>query len=276
MSTIIEFKNVSKSFGRKEILRKINLQVMEGETKIILGGSGQGKSTVLKLILGLEKPDEGEILVNGQEITHLREEEMVPVRKKVGMVFQESSLFDSLTVFDNIAYRLQEDGKMSPEEIMKTTERFLHLVDLEEDDLVKLPEQLSGGMKRRVAIARALGGNHNIMLYDEPTAGLDPITSNHITALIIRLRDLEKVTSLVVTQDLFNSFKIVTCCAHKGTKGIEIKPNPGHPCTSNTNMMVLKDGRIIIEGTLNQLLRSPDSYVQEFLSGIKPLALDNS
>lgn len=271
MSTIIELRDISKSFGRKEVLRKINLSVTEGETKIILGGSGQGKSTILRLVLGLEKPDTGQIMINCQDITPLTEEEMVPIRKKIGMVFQESSLFDSGTVFDNIAYRLQEDGNLSPEEILKTTERFLHLVDLAEDDLVKLPEQLSGGMKRRVAIARALGGDHNIMLYDEPTAGLDPITAGHITALIIRLRDLQKITSLVVTQDLFSSFKMFTTCAHQGPKGIEVKMNPGHTCAAQTKMIILKDGRIIADGTLNQLLSSQDSYVQEFLAPIKLL-----
>jgi len=272
MSTIVEFKNVSKAFGRQEILRKVNLTVNEGETKVILGGSGQGKSTVLKLILGLEKPDEGEIFINGVDITPLSEEEMVDVRKQIGMVFQESSLFDSLTVFDNIAYRLIEDANMSQEEILKTSERFLRLVDLEPDDLGKLPEQLSGGMKRRVAIARALGGEHNIMLYDEPTAGLDPITASHITALIIRLRDLEKLTSLVVTQDIFSSYQMMTFCAHQGPKGIEVKLNPGHTCTSKTNMIVLKEGRIIAHGSLQTLLKSEDPYVQEFLAGIKMLA----
>lgn len=271
MPASIELRNVSKSFGSKEVLRRANLTVDKGETKILLGGSGQGKSTILKLLLGLEKPDEGNILIESQDITPLSEEEMISVRKKIGMVFQESSLFDSITVFDNISYRLVEDAKLSPDEIMKTTERYLHLVDLEEDDLTKLPEQLSGGMKRRVAIARALGGDHNIMLYDEPTAGLDPITAAHITNLIIRLRDLEKVTSLIVTQDLFSSFTMMTHCAHKGEKGIEVKVNPGHTCSANTKIIILKDGRIIADGTLNDLLKSQDSYVQEFLTPVKLL-----
>ncbi len=271
MPAIIKLENVSKSFGQKEVLRQANFSVDEGETKIILGGSGQGKSTILRLILGLEKPDEGRILINGIDIAPLEEEELVPIRKKIGMVFQESSLFDSLTVFDNIAYRLEEDGNLADEEIVKTTQRLLHLVDLEEDDLVKLPEQLSGGMKRRVAIARAMAGVHNIMLYDEPTAGLDPITGGHITGLMIRLRDLEKVTSVVVTQDLISSFQMVTRCAHKTQSGIQVAVNPGHPCAQKTNLVILKDGRILVEGTLESLARSTDPYVQEFLSSLKSL-----
>jgi len=266
---IIELKNVTKTFGRQEILRGVNLSVKEGETKIILGGSGQGKSTILRLVLGFDIPDSGQILINNTDISRLSEEEMVPIRKRMGMVFQESSLFDSLTVFNNIAYRYHEEASFSEEEIVSKTERLLHLVDLEKEDLVKLPEQLSGGMKRRVAIARALAGQHKIMLYDEPTAGLDPITGGHITALMIRLRDLEKMTSLLVTQDLISSFQLSTHCAHLENDRINIRVNPNHPCTADTKLVVLKDGRILIEGTLAQLLQSSDTYVQQFLSSIK-------
>jgi len=272
MAPIIELRNVSKSYGNREVLRGINFRIEVGETKIVLGGSGQGKSTILRHILGLEKPDEGQILVGGVDIVPLEEVELVPVRKKMGMVFQEASLFDSLSVFDNIAYRLEEE-LVPDDEIIKTTKRLLHLVDLQDDDLVKLPSQLSGGMKRRVAIARGMAGTHNIMLYDEPTAGLDPITESHITKLIIRLRDLEKVSSMIVTQDLISSFQLMTMCAHREEgKGVEVKVNPAHPCTSRTNMVILKDGRILTEGNLAQLLASTDPYVQEFLSSLRLLA----
>lgn len=271
MAPIIELRNVSKSFDRKEILRSVNLKVEQEETKIILGGSGQGKSTLLRLMLGLEIPDEGEIFIDNKEITSLDEEALVSIRKKMGMVFQESSLFDSLTVFDNIAYRLEEDRRPE-EEIVKTTKHFLHMVDLAEEDLIKLPEQLSGGMKRRVAIARAMVGVHNIMLYDEPTAGLDPITASHITSLMIRLRDLEKTTSVVVTQDLISSYKMVTHCAHKGPNGIQVSQNPDHPCAKKTRLLMLKDGQILVEGRLDELQRSQNPYVQEFFSSLKLLA----
>lgn len=268
----IEFCGVYKSFGEQEVLRNVNLRVDEGETKIILGGSGEGKSTLLRLILGLEKPDEGEILVNGENIAGLQEEDLSSIRKNMGMVFQESSLFDSETVFENISYRLREENNKSDEEILKITSRFLRLVDLHEDDLVKLPAELSGGMKRRVAIARAMVGEHKIMLYDEPTAGLDPITARHITDLIIRVRDLEKATSLVVTQDVMSSYQMVNNCAHETPSQISVGMNPGHHCTDKTRLVIIRQGRIMVEGSLSDLLRSSDSYVQEFMSGLKLIA----
>lgn len=274
MSTapIIQLKNVHMSFGPNIVLRGLNLSVTKGETKIILGRSGEGKSTILRLILGLEKPDEGQILINGVDIVSLSEEEMVPIRKQMGMVFQESSLFDSMTVFENITYRLMEEGQMSFDEMLGAATRLVEVVDLHKDDLEKLPAQLSGGMKRRVGIARGLAGEHNIMLYDEPNAGLDPITSSHITELIIRLRDLEQVTTLVVTQDLISSFQMLTECAHKVPSGILVGVNPGHTCTANTKLVILKDGGILVEGGVRDLLNSHDPYVQEFLASLRILA----
>ena len=269
---LIELKNVWKGFGNQEVLRGINLTIQEEETVIILGGSGQGKSTILRLILRLDEPDEGEILVNNLNITSLKEEELVPVRKWMGMVFQESSLFDSLTVYDNIAYRMREEGKLSEEEIFEKTKHLLQMVDLKEEDAFKVPSELSGGMKRRVAIARGMAGDHRIMLYDEPTAGLDPITASHITEFIIRLRDMEEVTSIIVTQDLISSFQMVTHCAHKTSTGIQVKPSSDHTCTKKTRLVILKDGQILAEGDWQKLLNSTDPYVQKFLSSLKILA----
>lgn len=272
MPTIIELRHVYKTYDEQQVLRDVNFRVDEGETKIILGGSGQGKSTLLRLILGLEKPDEGEILINGADITLLSEEELSSTRSIMGMVFQESALFDSDTVFDNISYRLEEENQRSDDEIFKITRRFLRLVDLRDEDLLKLPAQLSGGMKRRVAIARAMVGEHKIMLYDEPTAGLDPITARHITDLIIRVRDLQKMTSLVVTQDVISSFQMVKYCAHETKEGISVAINPGHHCADKTRLVILKHGRILIEGGLEDLLNASDSYVQEFVYGLKLIA----
>jgi phospholipid/cholesterol/gamma-HCH transport system ATP-binding protein len=272
MAPVIQLRNVYKSFGQQEVLRGLNLKVERGETKIILGGSGQGKSTILRLILGLEKPDEGEILIEGVDICPLSEEKLVPIRKQMGMVFQEGSLFDSLNVFENISYRMREEGKLSEDEILTETLRLLKLVDLSEADLEKLPSQLSGGMKRRVNIARAMAGERHIMLYDEPTAGLDPITSRHITELIIRLRDLEQMTSILVTQDLISSYQIVTECAHRVPSGIRVSIHPDHSCTKNTKLVILRNGVILIEGGIRDLLSSPDPYVQEFLSSLKIFA----
>ncbi len=269
---LIELKNVWKGFGNQEVLRGINLTVQEKETIIILGGSGQGKSTILRLILGLDKPDEGEIIIAGTNITPLNEEELVPVRKTMGMVFQESSLFDSLTVYDNISYRMKEEGKFTEEEIFEKTRHLLQVVDLQEEDAVKFPAELSGGMKRRVGIARGMAGEHQIILYDEPTAGLDPITASHIAELIIRLRDVESVTSILVTQDLISSYQMVTHCAHKTSSGIVVKPNTNHPCANKTKLVILKDGKILVEGDWQTLLNSTDSYVQEFLSSLKILS----
>ena len=174
LSPAIELKNVVKYYDDALILNNVSFTVRRGETKIILGGSGSGKSTILKLIIGLEKPDEGEIWIDGQEISRLRERELMRVRQKIGMVFQEGALFDSLSVADNVAYRLHEQGDMEQEEVLAVVAKTLGFVDLE-DAIDKMPSELSGGMRRRAAIARALVGSPRIMLYDEPTAGLDPL-----------------------------------------------------------------------------------------------------
>ena len=201
----IEFRDVHLSFDDKQILNGISFTVKRGETKIILGRSGGGKSTTIRLLLGLLKPDSGQILVDGEDITHYSEPEMMQVRQKMGMVFQEGALFDSLSVYDNVAYRLHEQG-ISEEEVEPEVRRMLRFVDLE-DAIDKMPSELSGGMRRRVGIARALVGDPKIVMFDEPTAGLDPPTARTICELAIKLRDLEDVSSIFVTHEMQNLAK---------------------------------------------------------------------
>src|SRR5215813_12129933 len=184
----IEFRNVLLAFDDRTILDGLSFKVMKGETKIILGGSGGGKSTIIKLVLGLLKPDAGQVLVNGEDVTDYDEAQMMRVRKNIGMVFQEGALFDSLSVYDNVAYRLHEQG-IAEEEVEPEVRRMLRFVNLE-DAIDKMPNELSGGMRRRVGIARALIGDPKIVLFDEPTAGLDPPTARTICELAMKLRDL--------------------------------------------------------------------------------------
>ncbi len=183
----IEFRDVHLSFEDKKILNGISFTVRRGETKVILGRSGGGKSTIIRLILGLLKPDSGQILIDGENITDYNEPEMMTVRAKIGMVFQEGALFDSLSVYDNVAYRLHEQG-VGEAEVENEVRRMLRFVDLE-DAIDKMPDELSGGMRRRVGIARALVGDPQIVMFDEPTAGLDPPTARTICELAIKLRD---------------------------------------------------------------------------------------
>jgi len=203
----IEFKDVTLAFDDRVILDRLSFTVQKGETKVILGGSGGGKSTTIKLILGLLKPDSGRIIVDGEDITEHTEAQMMSVRKKIGMVFQEGALFDSLSVYDNVAYRLHEQG-VPEEEVEQEVRRMLRFVNLE-DAIDKMPIELSGGMRRRVGIARALVGGPKIVMFDEPTAGLDPPTARTICELAIKLRDLEDVSSIFVTHEM-NNVKYLT------------------------------------------------------------------
>ena len=198
----IEFRNVVLAFDERVILNNLSFKVMKGETKIILGGSGGGKSTIIKLVLGLLKPDEGQVLVDGEDVTDYSEDQMMHVRKNIGMVFQEGALFDSLSVYDNVAFRLHEQG-VPEDEVEPEVRRMLRFVNLE-DAIDKMPIELSGGMRRRVGIARALVGDPKIVLFDEPTAGLDPPTARTICELAMKLRDLEDVSSIFVTHEMNN------------------------------------------------------------------------
>lgn len=262
----IEFRDVHLSFDDKKILDGISFKVMRGETKIILGRSGGGKSTTIRLLLGLLKPDAGQILVDGVDITHYSEPEMMDVRYKMGMVFQEGALFDSLSVYDNVAYRLHEQGIIE-EEIEPEVRRMLQFVDLE-DAIEKMPSELSGGMRRRVGIARALVGDPKIVMFDEPTAGLDPPTARTICELAIKLRDLEDVSSIFVTHEMQNLNYLCSEYASVNEKGEIIFEEEGERlCLINTGIIMLRDGKIIFNGRDEELRHNQDPFIQKFLRG---------
>jgi len=262
----IEFRNVFLAFDDRVVLENLSFKVMKGETKIILGGSGGGKSTIIKLVLGLLKPDSGRILVDGEDITDHDEVQMMSVRKKIGMVFQEGALFDSLSVYDNVAYRLHEQG-VPEEEVEPEVRRMLRFVNLE-DAIDKMPVELSGGMRRRVGIARALVGDPKIVLFDEPTAGLDPPTARTICELAMKLRDLEDVSSIFVTHEMNNLQYICSEYAVVDQKGQVIFEREGERlCLINSKVMMMREGKIIFSGTDESLRKAEDPYIQRFLRG---------
>ncbi|MFN2511048.1 MAG: ABC transporter ATP-binding protein [Pyrinomonadaceae bacterium] len=262
----MEFRDVYLSFDEKAILKGLSFKVLRGETKIILGGSGGGKSTIIKLVLGLLKPDSGRILVDGEDITDYNEVQMMSVRKKIGMVFQEGALFDSLSVYHNVAYRLHEQG-VPEEEVEPEVRRMLRFVNLE-DAIDKMPAELSGGMRRRVGIARALIGDPKIVLFDEPTAGLDPPTARTICELAMKLRDLEDVSSIFVTHEMNNLEYICSEYAVVDDEGKVVFEREGERlCLTNSKVMMMRDGNIIFSGTDEALRRAEDPYIQKFLRG---------
>lgn len=262
----IEFRDVNLWFDDRQILNNVNFTVRRGETKIVLGRSGGGKSTIIRLILGLLKPDSGEIFIDGEEITHYSEQEMMPVRQKIGMVFQEGALFDSLSVYENVAYRLREQN-VAEEEIEREVRRMLQFVALE-DAIEKLPDELSGGMRRRVGIARALIGDPRIVLFDEPTAGLDPPTARTICELAIKLRDLQDVSSIFVTHEMNNLKYLSSEYAVVDEEGQVLFEAEGESlCLINTEVIMLRDGQIIFSGTDEKLQKNTDPYIKRFLHG---------
>ena len=261
---VLEMKDVVKYYGDTAVLNGVSFRVFRGETKIIIGASGSGKSTILKLIMGLDKPDEGNILVENEDITRLRERDLVHIRQKIGMVFQESALFDSLSVRENVAYRLYEHN-VHDDEIDKKVTEVLGFVGLE-DAIDKMPSELSGGMKRRVALARALIDQPGIMLYDEPTAGLDPVTSKKINELIIALRDIQNVTGVFVTHRMRDAFTLASEYATNGDSQIRFRTEDNFVCIANTRFLMLRDGKIIFEGPDEVLRRSNDEYIKRFLA----------
>ena len=262
----IEFRNVVLAFDERVILDNLSFKVMKGETKIILGGSGGGKSTIIKLVLGLLKPDSGQVLVDGEDVTEHSEEQMMSVRKKIGMVFQEGALFDSLSVYDNVAYRLHEQG-VPEDEVEPEVRRMLRFVNLE-DAIDKMPIELSGGMRRRVGIARALIGDPKIVLFDEPTAGLDPPTARTICELAMKLRDLEDVSSIFVTHEMNNLHYICSEYAVVDDDGKVVFEREGERlCLINSKVMMMRTGKVIFSGTDEALRRSEDPYIQKFLRG---------
>ncbi len=264
MEPVLELRDVVKYYGAdKPVLDGVSFRMFRGETRIIIGASGSGKSTILKLIMGLDTVDEGHIFVEGEDITRMKERQLVSIRQKIGMVFQESALFDSMTVRENVAYRLYELD-VNENEIDARVRQSLGFVGLE-DAIDKMPSELSGGMKRRVALARALIGEPGIMLYDEPTAGLDPITSKKINELIIALRDTKQVTGVFVTHRMRDAFTLATEYAVNGNGQIQFSTEGNFLCIANTRFLMLRDGKIVFEGPDEVLRKSEDDYIQRFL-----------
>jgi phospholipid/cholesterol/gamma-HCH transport system ATP-binding protein len=260
---VIAFRDVHLSFDRP-VLRGVSFDLDPGTTKIILGGSGSGKTTILRLILGLLRPDSGSIRVEGTEVSGLDEEALRDVRLKIGMVFQEGALFDSLTVAENVGYRLTEDG-LQEDEIEERVREMLGFVGLG-DFYGRMPSDLSGGQRRRVAVARALAARPGIMLYDEPTTGLDPITATTITDLIVKVRDLDGVTSILVTHQLRDAFNVARTFVFKddGEYGYSRVDDLG--LLAGTEFLMLREGRVHFEGTPHELSASGDPYLRDFLS----------
>jgi len=262
----IEFRNVTMIYDGRKVLDDLSFKVMKGETKIILGGSGCGKSTTIKLVLGLIKPDSGQILVEGEDITDYNENQMMKVRRKLGMIFQEGALFDSLSVYENVAFKLHEQG-VPEEDVESEVRRMLRFVNLE-DAIDKMPAELSGGMRRRVGIARALVGDPKIVMFDEPTAGLDPPTARTICELAMKLRDLEDVSSIFVTHEMNNLDYLTSEYAVVNEAGEVVFEKEGEKlCLINSKVLMMRDGSIIFSGTDETLRRAEDPYIHKFLRG---------
>jgi phospholipid/cholesterol/gamma-HCH transport system ATP-binding protein len=260
----VVFDKVSLAFDDKVVLREVSFTLLPGHTKIILGASGSGKSTILKLILGLWRPDGGEIWVHGSRIDNMPEVDLMKVRNHLGMVFQEGALFDSLTVAENVGYKLYEETDMPLDDVRRRVEEVLGFVRLS-DHIDKMPSELSGGQRRRVAIARAMAFKPPTLLYDEATTGLDPITATTIDEEVLKLRDLENVSSIVVTHQLRDAFFVATHEAVRDGNNIEITPADAKKC-DEAEFIMLKDGLIAFEGNAAELRASTDPYVQTFLS----------
>ena len=262
----IEFRNVTMVFDGRKVLDNLSFKVMKGETKIILGGSGCGKSTTIKLVLGLLKPDSGQILVDGEDVTTYSEAKMMGVRKKIGMIFQEGALFDSLSVYENVAFKLHEQG-VPEDQVENEVRRMLRFVNLE-TAIDKMPAELSGGMRRRVGIARALVGDPKIVMFDEPTAGLDPPTARTICELAMKLRDLEDVSSIFVTHEMNNLDYLTSEYAVVNEAGEVVFEKEGERlCLINCKVLMMRDGQVIFSGTDETLRRSDDAYIHKFLRG---------
>ena len=260
----VVFESVSLAFDDNVVLRDVSFSVRAGRMKILLGASGAGKSVVLKLILGLLRPDSGVIRVRGQRIDNITEQEMLKVRGDIGMLFQESALFDSLTVADNVGYRLYEETDMPADAVRRRIEEVLGFVGLEEY-VDRMPSELSGGQRRRVAIARAFAAKPRHLLIDDPTSGLDPITAKTVDREIIKLRDLEQVTAIVVTHQLPDAFYVATHEAVRERGRLIIVPADQRK-VDEAEFVMLMEGRIHFDGNFAALRASTDPYVKKFLS----------
>jgi phospholipid/cholesterol/gamma-HCH transport system ATP-binding protein len=262
---VVEFEDVSIAFDLKPVLKNISFCVERGQTLILLGPAGCGKSVLLKLANGLLAPDSGKIRIFGQEITTMREQDMYKLRAHIGMVFQESALFDSLNVEDNVAYRLHEEH-IADDEVHRRVVEALKFVELEQA-INKYPSELSGGMRRRVSIARAIISGPDLILYDSPTGGLDPITSTTIMELIMKQRDVEHTTSLLVTHRLQDAFILATHHFDAGKGMVDLpKDGPDHGIDPGTKFLMLNEGGVVFHGTTEELIHSDDPWIKEYLS----------
>ncbi len=262
---VVLFDKVNLSFDEKVILRDVTFSVQQGHTKIFLGASGAGKSTILKLMLGLLKPDSGTIWVLGQRVDEMTETQLMGVRNHMGMVFQEGALFDSLTVGENVGFKLYESNKLPPADVRTRVEEVLGFVGLGQH-IDKPPSALSGGQRRRVAIARALAARPTLLLYDEPTTGLDPMTCLSVDAEIVKLRDIERVTSILVTHQLRDAFYIATHEASRQSNGEVVLREAALEKVEQADFVMIREGRVAFEGTAADLRNSRDPYLQTFLS----------
>lgn len=258
---VVVFEDVSIAFDQKPVLEGVSFQVRHGETRILLGPAGVGKSVLLKLTNGLLRPDSGRIIVFGKEISAMREEDLFELRGAIGTVFQEGALFDSLTVRDNVGYRLLEEH-ISEDEVTNRVTEALRFVELEHT-LYQFPSQLSGGMRRRVAIARAIVTHPRLILYDSPTGGLDPITSTTIIELVMKQRDVSHTSSIVVTHRLQDAFMLAT--HHFSTEKNHMVPLGEHQADPNTSFMMLHQGRLVFDGTTAELVNSSDPFIRSYI-----------
>jgi phospholipid/cholesterol/gamma-HCH transport system ATP-binding protein len=259
---IVQFEDVSIRFDVKPVLANISFEVDAGQTLIILGPAGCGKSVLMKLANGLLRPDSGVIKVFGETVTSMTERQMYPLRQRIGMVFQESALFDSLSVEDNVAYRLHEEGMPDDEAHAKVVEA-LKFVELGQA-IAKFPSELSGGMRRRVSIARAIITGPDLILYDSPTGGLDPITSTTIIELVVKQRDVSHTTSLLITHRIQDAFTLATHRFNSATGHMEPIPNNG--IDDSTRFLILNEGKILFQGSTHELVHSEDPWIKEYLS----------
>ena len=260
----IVFENVWLAFDQTEVLRGVSFSLPAGETKALFGVAGSGKSTILKLVLGLVKPDSGRILVLGEDITQMKEQDLFALRGEIGMVFQESALFDSLTVRENVAYRLMEEHGIYDDDIDQRVRESLRFVELEHT-LELFPSELSGGMRRRVAIARAIITHPELLLYDSPTGGLDPVTSNTIIELIMKQRDVYRNSALLVTHRLQDAFTMATHEFNPKTNQLRALPR-GQYCDVPMSFLILRDGKVVFDGDVRQLAHTKDEYIREYIS----------
>jgi phospholipid/cholesterol/gamma-HCH transport system ATP-binding protein len=264
----VAFEHVSLAFDDHVVLSDLSFAVRPGHMTLLIGASGAGKSVVLKLILGLLKPDAGIIRINGRRVDNLSETQLLEVRTDIGMLFQESALFDSLTVAENVGYRLTEEVHMPPAQVRARVEEVLGFIGLQEY-IDRMPSELSGGQRRRVAIARAMAARPHLLLFDEPTSGLDPITARSVDTEIIKLRDVERVTSILVTHQLQDAFYVATHEAARRNGSFAIVPATGAK-DEDIDFVMLKDGGVYFAGHVGELRRTTDTYLKTFLSDWYP------